>query len=669
MTPAPRILRAIVFADMVGYTALMGRDEDLAIELRRHYRGVLESAVATWNGEIVQYYGDGALCLFASAVQATRCFLDVQRALHEKPKVAVRVGVHVADVVRDEEGVWGDGVNVAARVQGFCVPGGIYVSGRVGQDLRSHRNIEVRSLGAHELKNVTGSVEILAVLDDGITVPDAVVAPGPGAPAPPPADTRSAVAVLPFVSMSANPDNEFFSDGITEEIINALTEVGGIDVTSRTSSFAFKGKQSDIRGIAQELGVTTVLEGSVRRAGQRVRVTAQLIDAASGYHLFAKNFDRDLQDVFAIQDEISRAIAESFRATVIGEGSAPELSTPSVSAHPEALEYYMKARSHWHKWTPEAVSEAVGLYEQAIALDPDLARAYAGLATALQFLSVLGRLKPEDGYQRAQRAASQGLMVDQRSAESHQALGLAALFYLWDRDRAKLHFETALELAPGSAEVLQNYALMQSILLDWEGAHRTGLKALELDPLSPVVQVTVLRALLAVGKVERAVDFAERMIRDFPEFRAAWEMKGAALATAGRTDEAIAAFEEYRRLSPNPYTGATWLGAMHMRAGNREAALAELALQEERERVHPEVNIDIDFAGLYAALGASDKAFERLERAIDRRTGAVVFLCNIPFFAPLYGDPRFGAALDRIGLWNSVDRSRLLDVAARWEQR
>ena len=671
MPPVSRILRAIVFADMVGYTALMGRDETLAIQLRRHYRTLLEAAVARWDGEIVQYYGDGALCLFASAVQATDCFLELQRALHAEPQVPVRVGIHVADVVRDEEGVWGNGVNIASRVQALCVPGGIFVSGRVGQDLESHPRVRTKPLGPHRLKNVEHPIEILAVLDDAITVPQDEQRVGAAQSPPRTRDDRHSVAVLPFVSMSADSGNEFFSDGITEEIINALAEIKGIDVTSRTSSFAFKGRQTDIRGIAQELGVTTVLEGSVRQAGTRVRVTAQLIDASTGYHLFAKNFDRDLEDIFAIQDEISGLIADSFRSTVVGEGrgSAVDVQVEHPAPQPrdpEALALYLRARGLWHKWTPEAVADAVGLYERAIELDPDLARAYAGMATALQFLAVTGRLNSTEGYQRAQRAASQGLMVDERSAESHQALGVAALFFDWNAERAKLHFDTALELAPGSAEVRQNYAMVRFALLDVEESLRLALKALELDPLSPAVQVTVVRGYLAADRVEHALDFSERLLAEAPEFRAMWEMRGAALAAANREEEALAAFAEYRRLSPTPHAGATWLGVIHQRMGNRPAALQELDNQLERARLQPEVNIDLDFAGLYAALGEEEMAFEHIERAIEQRTAAAVFLYSIPFFFDLYDHPRFIAAADRVGLWKGVDHQVRMNTMRHW---
>jgi TolB-like protein len=287
-----RQLTAIMFADMVGYTAVMQNDEQEARAHRKRNREALERRVAERGGNILQYYGDGALSVFQSAIQAVEAAIAIQDDLRKAPPVPIRIGIHTGDIIHDEDGVFGDGVNLAARVQALACPGGVLISEKVYDDVKNQRDIKTRPLGPFALKNVTRPMEIWAVANPGLAVPD------PRSLGPRPSQGRTSVAVLPFLNMSSDTENEFFSDGVTEELINALTRINGLHVTARTSSFAFKGMNKDVREIAGELGVTTVLEGSVRRSGDRVRITAQLIDAEDGYHLFSRSYDREILDLF-----------------------------------------------------------------------------------------------------------------------------------------------------------------------------------------------------------------------------------------------------------------------------------------------------------------------------------------------------------------------------------
>ena len=283
-----RRLSAIMFTDMVGYTALMQEDESRATTVRDRHRTVLREGIEAHQGEIVQFYGDGTLSVFPSAVQAVDAAVDIQHHFQLAPPIPVRIGLHIGDIVHDQDGVHGDGVNVAARVQGLAVPGSVLISGAVYEELKNHPRLPTRALGDFELKNVQRPLSIHAVAVAALAVPSPADLSSSGN------RTKKSIAVLPFINMSPDPDNAFFADGITEEIINVLSRVHGLRVTARTSSFAFKGKEVDVREVGSKLNVAHVLEGSVRKSGDRVRITAQLVDTADGYHLFSNSYDRVL---------------------------------------------------------------------------------------------------------------------------------------------------------------------------------------------------------------------------------------------------------------------------------------------------------------------------------------------------------------------------------------
>ena len=309
-----RQLAAVMFTDMVGYTALMQENEEKARSSRDRHRKVLERHIQDNQGTILQYFGDGTLCVFDSAIQAVQCALNIQTELQQEPKIPVRIGLHVGDIVYEDSGVYGDAVNVASRIEALSIPGAVLFSGKVYDDVKNHPKFKSNSLGAFNFKNVKRPIEIYALTNSLLTWPSSDDLKGKVPPS-----IRS-VAVLPFVNMSSDPENEFFSDGMTEELIDAFTRVEGLAVTARTSSFAFKGKNQDIREIGSQLNVDTILEGSVRKAGNRVRVTAQLISTSDGYHLFSETYDRNLEDIFAVQDELALKIANKLYTKMSGNG-------------------------------------------------------------------------------------------------------------------------------------------------------------------------------------------------------------------------------------------------------------------------------------------------------------------------------------------------------------
>lgn len=656
---AVRQLTAIMFTDMVGYTAIMQVDERRAREQRQRQWSVLQEEIDNHGGRLLQAYGDGTLSVFQSAIAAVRCAVAIQRALGADPRVPLRIGVHTGDIVHDHGGVFGDGVNVAARVQSLAAPGSVLVSEKVFDEIKNQPDLEARSLGSFRLKNVQRPLEVHAMVGEGLAIPpESQLAGHRGA------DLRS-IAVLPFVNMSADPENEYFSDGITEEIINALTRIQGLQVTARTSSFAFKGHREDVRTIAARLGVGTVLEGSVRKAGARVRITAQLICAADGYHLFSEVYDRSLEGIFETQDEISRTIVERLsehlqpaRAVPTPPSSGshhgptprPERIVPAHTHDTEAYTEYLKGRYHWNKWTPTDARKAIDHLERSAEMDPTCSLPFSALAAAYTFMGSIGHLPAEDAYPRAAAFARQALDLEADAGESHLALAAVQLFYDWDFEGAGRSFAKALELTPGSAEAHHIHALYLKAVGRLDEAVASMETAVRLDPLSLPLNQTLGVALFAAGRIDDAERQLRRSLELDPEFRASVEMLGWVQLRRGRIDEAIRLWDRLPGLAGTRWAGAGIRAFAYARAGDLERAHQLLDVLRERQKAEPMVNLRMDFALAHHGMGDADVAFEHLEAAVRERLGSVIFLATSPNWTDLRDDPRFDALVRRIGI-------------------
>ena len=411
-----------MFSDMSGYTALMQQNEQLAKDKRRRLKEVLETSVSGYNGKILQYYGDGALSIFNSAIDGVNCAVEIQQTLQQEPKVDLRIGIHTGDISIEDETIYGDGVNLASRIESLAVPGSIFISEKVFDEIRNQENLTAREMGYFELKNVIKPVRIFAIDNKGLVVPARDALKGKTK------QPTNRLAVLPFVNMSADPENEYFSDGITEELLNALTKVDGLQVTSRTSAFAFKGKNTDIREIGIQLNVDRILEGSVRKAGNRVRITAQLINAADGYHIWSENYDRDLTDIFEVQDEISSIIANKLRENLTAKEHEETLvKVPTQNL--EAYTLFLKGLHFHNKITPNDAKKAIECFEKAITLEPDYAHAYAMAAAGYAFLGATGQMQPNEAFEIVHRYSDKALQLDSSLAAGYvgKGFGLFAL--------------------------------------------------------------------------------------------------------------------------------------------------------------------------------------------------------------------------------------------------
>ncbi|MBA3674335.1 MAG: guanylate cyclase, partial [Chitinophagaceae bacterium] len=471
-----RQLAAIMFADMTGYTALMQEDEGKAKILRDRQRYILEKFIPGYNGKIIQYFGDGTLSIFGSAIDAVKSAIDIQNELQKDPKVLLRIGIHAGDVVYDSQGIYGDSVNVASRIEALSLPGAVLISDKVFDEVKNQTEIKTAQLGKFNLKNVKRQVEVYAIANEGLVIPtSAQISIKAGA--------EKSIAVLPFVNMSADPENEYFSDGISEEILNALTRVEGLQVTARTSSFSFKGKNEDVRQVGIKLGVSTVLEGSVRRAGKKIRITAQLINTSDGYHIWSEVYNSDLEDIFQVQDEISLKIVNRLKEN-FAAGSKKESIIKPLTENIDAYNLYLKGRYHWNRSNPEDISKAVKIFEEVIRLDPDFALPYCALSFCYSFMGSAGLMPPVEAYPKAKDYTLKAIELDPNHAESHLSLATIKFFHNWDFDGAEASLNKALSLCLNSSLINQVHGWFLIAKGDFAHAIEKMEQAVILDPLS-----------------------------------------------------------------------------------------------------------------------------------------------------------------------------------------
>jgi adenylate cyclase len=638
-----RLLAAIMFTDMVGYTALMQDDEQRARASRQRQRRVLEDVIQRHHGTILQYYGDGTLSMFSSAIEATMAAAEIQHELQREPRVPLRIGIHVGDIVRDSEGVYGDGVNIASRVQSLSVPGAVLVSEKVHDELRNQPSLTTIPLGEVTLKNVRRPISIYALAGGGLVVPSSEEIRSQT-----PAAGRS-IAVLPFVNMSTDAETEYFSDGMTEEILNALTRVEGLRVTSRTSSFAFKGRHEDIRDIGRKLNVTTVLEGSVRKAGSRVRITAQLINVSDGYHLWSDVFERTLEDIFELQDEIALTIANTLRQQMLDTSVRGHL-VRRMTTNIDAYNLYLKAIFFWNKWTPDNYRKAIGLLEEAIQHDPTFAHAYAVLANCYVVLGATGQLTPRKAFPKAMEAAERAISLNDALAECHNALGLVRMFYQWDWEGAEQSFLRAIGINPGLADVHHTYGLLKSFTGNIDDALREITLALSLDPLSLPIHNTLAGVYFTAERFGEAEEHNSRILEMDPTFRAAKNNLGWLHLARGKAEEAVRLFQETQRETGDELKGVTTLGFAYARSGRREEALECVRKLQKRQEVDPDSSLSTDLALVYAGLDDRDSALRYLQQAVDDRLGGLVFFFTNPLLRNLRSDPRFARIAKSVGL-------------------
>lgn len=635
-----RLLAAVMFTDMIGYTALMQANEQKAKANRDRHREVLEKSVQDAHGQIIQYYGDGTLSVFGSVVEAVRCAVNIQHELTKAPQIPLRIGIHTGDIVYTDDGVYGDAVNIASRIEGKSIAGSVLISDKVNDEIKNHPEFISTSIGVFELKNVKNPIKLYAITNDGLNVPP------PNQESCTLKDLNKSVAVLPFMNMSADQENEYFSDGITEEIINALTKIEGLNVTARTSSFALKGQNTDIRETAKKLGVNSILEGSVRRAGDKVRVTAQLINSSDGFHIFSEVYDRDIKDIFAIQDEISLKIANRFRE---------KLNTPPVETSAEAFsnetldayDLYLKGMYHLNKASFEGSRDAIQYFQEAINMAPNFALPYTGLSLVYSHFSAYKTGDPENDYQSAKEYATIAMELDNNLIESNLALAHVAFINEWNFKKTRELVNKAMKISPGNAEV-HGWA---SVLANVEGNASEALVeariAEGLDPLSPVISLVMGEALYTNKKFTEAIEAFDKTLEKLPDNPEAYFLKGRCLLTIGALDDALNLF--HRMPCKNHKYSVHWgaVAYIYFLKKDHEKVLEcfEKIQEEEKKGVNPFLNWS--YAIVHLAMNDLDTMYYYLEKCLQEKSVALLFIKVDPIFEPFHGDPRFDALVEK----------------------
>ena len=470
--------------------------------------------------------------------------------------------------------------------------------------------------------------------------------------APGPAASPQSLAVLPFVNSSRDPEDEYLSDGISEELIHALGKVEGLRVVARSSAFVFKGRNEDVRVVGQRLGVGTVLEGSVRRSGNRLRVTAQLVNVADGYQLWSERYDRTLDDMFTVQDDVTRATVEALKVTLLGPSSAASpLPPPRRAASAEAYELYLRGRHAWNRRTPEGLRQSTDYLQRALALDPGFALAHAALADAHVTLGIYGTVAPGEAMPQAEAAAKQALACDAGLAEAFTALACATAVYRWQWEHAEELFRRAIALKPGYSTARHWFAIN---CLAPEGrfaeAREELARARETDPLSPAIDVSLGLVAHFEGDMERATAEFTRALETDPAFGMAHYFLGEVRAQQGRHDDAVTAFRRARELTGDSAEVLAALAHSVARGGGGRRAEAAGLLGELTERAAGRYVSPVLVALVHLGLGDRDAVFESLDRAAEVRASHLIWLNVRPVFAELRPDPRFRALIERLGL-------------------
>jgi adenylate cyclase len=538
-----RRLAAVLAADVAGYSRLIGAHEEGTLSrLKAHRRELIDPKIAEHRGRIVKTTGDGLLVEFASVVDALRCATEVQAAMGERNaavpadgRIEFRVGIHQGDIVVEDGDIFGDGVNIAARLEGLAEPGGICISARVQEDAAGKLDLAFEDIGEQQLKNIARPVRVFRVARKRVAQPSEL-------PAALPLPDKPSVAVLPFSNMSGDPEQEFFADGIAEDVITALSRYPSLFVIARNSCFTYKGRAVDVKQVGRELGVRYVLEGSLRKAGKRIRVTAQLVEAGTGNHVWAERYDRDLADIFAVQDEIAEAVTIAIAPAIAQAEQQRAMRKPPDSL--DAWAAYQRGLWHLGKANADDNALAESFFRRAIGLDPNFAGGYYGFASAQHQGARLFHTRDlAEAQSSAEALARQAIALDPADAQAHAFLAIT-LMQGGDHEGARAEAERALAINPNLARA---HGSLGATLI-FSGRPLEGLAALRtcirLDPRDPELVIRWLQVAQAhyfSHEYEAAAEAATRAVRTFPEYPTAYRWLAPALGQLGRTEEAQAA--------------------------------------------------------------------------------------------------------------------------------
>jgi len=546
-----RKLAAILAADVAGYSRLIGLDEEGTLaRLKSHRRELIDPKIAEHRGRIVKTTGDGLLVEFGSVVDAVRCAVEAQRRMGERnadvpadKRIEFRIGINLGDIIIDGDDILGDGVNIAARLEGIAEPGGICLSDDAHRQVQGKVGVEFADMGEQSLKNIAKPIRAYRVrLGES-------AAPRPALALP----DKPSIAVLPFRNMSGDPEQEYFADGIVEEIITALSRFRQLFVIARNSSFTYKGKAVDIKQVGRELGVRYVLEGSVRKASNRLRITGQLVDAATGAHLWADRFDGGLEDVFELQDRVTERVVGAVAPTLELAEMDRVKRKPTDSI--DAYDYFLRGLAIQYQFgNREANAEALRLLGRAIELDPDFGSAYALAAGCYAISKVNGWLaNPAHEIAVAEKLARRAAELGKGDAVALSASGYVLAYVVRDLETGAAFIDRALALNPNRAMAWHHGGWTKTWLGEPDAAIERlahGMRLSPLDPRMPGMQTAMAHPYFFQGRYDEASSWAAMALQDAPDWQPALHINAASHALAGRSEAARKALARSRELNP-----------------------------------------------------------------------------------------------------------------------
>ncbi|MDA4136922.1 MAG: hypothetical protein OK449_08035 [Thaumarchaeota archaeon] len=635
MADSERRLAAIMFTDIVGYTHLSQTDESLALELLQEHQRLLRPTFAAHGGTEVKTMGDAFLVEFKSALQAVICAVEMQKKMAERNadaapsrRLELRIGIHVGDVVHGPDDIFGDAVNVASRVEPLAEPGGICISQQVFDQIRNKTALEIDKVGDVKLKNVDLPLGVYKVKMTG----NRRSTEERSAP-------RERLAVLPFVNISPDPNDEYFADGLTEELIAKLSEVKGLKVIARTSVMSYKRKEKMVSEIAAELGVGSVIEGSVRKAGNRIRISVQLIDPRTEEHLWSSNYDSKLDDIFAIQSDVASKVAASLSAGFFSNETGKD--TKDV----EAYTLYLRAMQLSYDTSEASARETLTLLQRAISKDPKFARAYAGLADGWGLMGVTGYEDFTAAAKKSEAAALKAVELDPGLAEAHAAM--AGAHFMFDRfDAALVEAEAAIRINPNLSEAYMSLGVLDSVMRTAGQALLMFRRGYELDPLSFGTGEFLANAATWAGDDELALDVLARMREFNPKDPKVYLSTADYYMERKQFEEAQKMVDTARDVNPSEPMVAVSQGLLFALAGKRRQAEDSL---KEVAATGNESSISRGELFIQAALGNLDEAFRALMR--EAETHSWPFSIRIdPLYAEMRKDPRFQEFCAKVGI-------------------
>ncbi len=648
MPESSRKLAAIMFTDMIGYTALGQRNESLSLALVDEQRKLVRPILARHNGREVKTIGDAFLVEFPSALDAVRCAYDIQRAIREfnfsmspEKKLHVRIGVHLGDVITQEGDISGDAVNVASRIEPLAEDGGVCLTRQVRDSVTGKFDLELQSMGSKQLKNVMERLEVFKIVmpwsledEKGSETLD-----------------KRRIGVLPFRNMSPDASDEYFAEGMTEELITTLAKIRGLTVIARTSIMQYKNTTKRISEISKELGTGTLIEGSVRKSGEKIRITVQLLDSKTESHLWAENYDNKLvDDVFAIQSEIAVKVADELRVKLAGEERVMIEAIPTIVT--AAYTLYLKGRHYWNERSKESVEKAIVYFQEAVKKDPGFALGYAGLADCYQVMARNGLAEYAPSYEKAIEYSTIALKLDVNLAEAHATRGGTLHYYEHKWDEAEAEFRKAIELKPSYSSAHQWYSHVLGQQRRFDEAGSEIRRAYELDPYSNSINHNLAAYYYFIGEYDKCIEQLWKLNEMHPTNVSPFVGPGPSLIRAyvqkGEYAEALRLTDNLARITIGPNQVKLWKAYVFAAMNNQEDGrklIGEVETDYKSENISPNVIGIVHFM-----LGDVDEGFRWFELALSVHDGNMNQLLVDVELKPVRKDPRYAKMLEKVGI-------------------